>query len=99
MIVESSDYIDYDVEVIIKKRKWLLWNTLYKKRKYRSFSMYKEKIQDYSYFARKFKVNDNYYIDIQDKVIDAVLNMTNVTDIVQILLKDDNASDSLKYSF
>lgn len=100
MIIESSDYIDYDVEVITKKRENDYFETLYiRKESIEVFQCIKKKIQDYSYFARKYKVNDNYYIDIQDKVIDAVLNMTNVTDIIQILLKDDNASDSLKYSF
>ena len=100
MIVESSDYIDYDVEVITKKRENDYFETLYiRKESIEVFQCIKKKIQDYSYFARKYKVNENYYIDIQDKVIDAVLNMRNVTDIIQILLKDDNASDSLKYSF
>ena len=100
MIVESSDYIDYDVEAIMKKRENDYFETLYiRKESIEVFQYIKENIKDYAYFARKYKVNDNYYIDIQDKVIDAVLNMTNVTEIIQILLKDDNASESYKYSF
>ncbi len=100
MIIESSDYIDYDVEVIIKKRENDYFETLYiRSESIKVFRCIEKYIKDYSCFARKYKVNDNYYIDIQDKVIDAVLNMTNVTEIIQILLKDDNASESYKYSF
>lgn len=100
MIVESSDYIDYDVEVIIKKRENDYFETLYiRDESIKVFQCIKRNIKDFSCFARKYKVNDNYYIDIQDKVIDAVLNMANVTDIIQILLKDDIANDSSKYSF
>ncbi len=100
MIIESSDYIDYDVEVIIKKRENDYFETLYiRSESIKVFRCIEKYIKDYSCFARKYKVNDNYYIDIQDKVIDAVLNMTNVTDIMQILLKDNIANDSSKYSF
>ncbi len=100
MIVESSDYIDYDVEVIIKKRDNDFFETLYIRKECIDIFVNIEKyIKDYNCFARKYKVNDNYYIDIQDKVIYAVLNMTNVTEIVQMLLKDDIANSSLKYNY
>lgn len=98
MLVESSDFIDYDVEVIVKKRKYEFFETLYiRKESINIFSGIKKYIK--CHFAGKYKVNDNYYIDFQDRVIDAVLNMTNVTDIIQLLLKDDTANSSNKYNY
>lgn len=100
MIVESGDYIYYDVEVIIKKRDYDFYDSLYiRKESIEILNCIKNNIKEYYCFSRKYKVNDNYYIDIQDRVIDAILNMTNVIDIIQILLKDDNASESFKYNF
>lgn len=100
MIIESSDYIDYDVEVILKKRDYDFFETLYiRKESIDIFKGIKEYIKGYNCFASKYKINDNYYIDIQDRVIDAVLNMTNVTEIIQILLKDDTANSSRKYNY
>ncbi len=100
MVVESSDYIDYDVEVIIKKRVNEYFETLYiRKESIEIFRCIKKNIKDFSCFAKRYRVNDNYYIDIQDKVIDAVLNLTNVIDIIQMLLKDDTSNRERKYGF
>lgn len=100
MIIESSDYIDYDVEVILKKRDYEFFEALYiRKESIDIFKAIKKYIKDYNCFTIKYRINDNYYIDIQDRVIDAVLNMTNVTEIIQILLKDDTANSSRKYNY
>lgn len=98
MIIESSDYIDYDVEVIVKKRDYDFFETLYiRKESIDIFNGIKKYIK--YLFAATYKVNDNYYINIQDRVMDAVLNVANVTDIIQMLLKDDTANSSSRYNY
>lgn len=98
MIIESSDYIDYDVEVIVKKRDYDFFETLYiRKESIDIFNGIKKYIK--YLFAATYKVNDNYYINVQDRVIDAVLNLTNVTDIIQMLLKDDTANSPSRYNY
>lgn len=51
----------------------------------------------YKYFCFMYKINEKYYLDIQKEVIDAILNLTNVTELIKILLRDDNSSERYKY--
>lgn len=84
-IQESTDFIEYDVEVIFKKRDNKFFETLYIRKE--SIAVLK-KIKNYQAFCFSFKVNDNYYINIQKKVTDCILNLVFVDELIELLLKD-----------
>lgn len=88
-IIESSDFIDYDVEVIVKDRDKDYFETLYIRQQ--SIDILK-KINDsnidYNSLCFSYKINDNYYINIYQKVMECILNNTLLDGIIDILLKN-----------
>lgn len=84
-IQESADFIDYDVEVIFKNRDNGFFETLYIRKE--SIEVL-EKIKDYQVFCFHFKMNDNYYINVQKKVTDCILNLIFVDELIELFLKD-----------
>lgn len=84
-IQESTDFIEYDVEVIFKNRDNSFFETLYIRKE--SIAILKE-IKNYQAFCFSFKVNDNYYINIQKKVTDCILNLVFVDELIELFLKD-----------
>jgi CRISPR-associated protein Cst1 len=88
-IIESSGFIDYDIEVVFKDKTSDYYETLFIRKE--SIKILKAIKKFYKCFGFPYKVNDNYYVDIQKEVIDAILNMTSVIELIQLLLKADNA--------
>jgi CRISPR-associated protein Cst1 len=88
-IIESSGFIDYDIEVVFKDRDNDYYETLFIRKE--SIKILKAIKSFYKCFGFPYRVNDNYYVNIQKEVINAILNMTNVTWLMQLLLKADNA--------
>lgn len=88
-IIESSDYIDYDVEVIIKNRNEDYFETLYIRKPSIDIlkAIGKSKI-DYNALCFSYKITDDYYIDIYKKVIDCILNNILLDEIIDLLLKE-----------
>lgn len=88
-IIESSDFIDYDVEVIVKNREKNYFETLYI-RKESIEILQKTKMIDYEAlcFVYKKKNNDKYKIDIYNKVMESILNNILLDDVIDLLLKD-----------
>ncbi len=95
LIVNSSKFLDYDVEVIYKDRDKKFFETLILRKK--SIEILK-KLKFYKIFCWSYKVNENYYINIQQVVTDAVINLTNVTELIQRLLNDENKNRNNKYN-
>ncbi|MGN1318313.1 MAG: type I CRISPR-associated protein Cas8a1/Csx8 [Lachnospirales bacterium] len=97
-IAEGSDLIDFDVEVIFKNRNNDYFETMFLRKK--SIDIIR-KIKDYyKCFYRFYKVNDNYFIDVSERVIMAIVNLTNVNDLINIFLNEDNPRlDGYKNSF
>lgn len=89
-IIESLDFIDYDVEVIVKNRDKDYFETLYIRKP--SIEILKaigrSKI-DYNSLCFSYKITDDYYIDIYRKVMDSILNNTLLDEIIDLLLKDN----------
>lgn len=83
-IQEAADFINYDTEVIIKKRDKAFFETMYIRRK--SIRILKD-IKVYEPFCFSIKVNDNYYIDVQNKVTDCILNLVRADEVIELLLK------------
>lgn len=85
-IIKSSDFIDYDVEVIVKDWEKDYFETLYIRNQ--NIKVLR-KIKDYKCFCFYHKVNDNYYIDVQEKVINSILNNTLLDIWIEFFIKDE----------
>lgn len=95
-IIESSDFINYDVEVISKDIDNDYFETLYIRRKNIEIL---QKIKDYKAFCTSYKVNDNYYIDIQKEAINCVLNNVLADSLIEMLIKSDRNYNYLVAQF
>lgn len=93
LIIESSDFIDYDVEVIYKDRDKSYFETLYIRKG--SIEILKS-IKDYKSFCFSHKVTDKYYINIQKKVTDSILNNVLLDELIELFLKEKNKSYLVK---
>lgn len=88
-IIESSDFIEYDVEVIVKDRDKDYFETLYiRKQSIDILKKINERKVDYNSLCFSYKINDNYYIDIYKKVMECILNNTLLDDVIDLLLKE-----------
>ena len=88
-IIESSDFIEYDVEVIVKDRDKDNFETLYiRKQSIDILKKINERKIDYNSLCFSYKINDNYYIDIYKKVMECILNNTLLDDVIDLLLKE-----------
>ena len=88
-IIESSDFIEYDVEVIVKDRDKDYFETLYiRKQSIDILKKINERKIDYNSLCFSYKINDNYYIDIYKKVMECILNNTLLDDVIDLLLKE-----------
>ena len=88
-IIESSDFIEYDVEVIVKDRDKDYLETLYiRKQSIDILKKINERKIDYNSLCFSYKINDNYYIDIYKKVMECILNNTLLDDVIDLLLKE-----------
>jgi CRISPR-associated protein Cst1 len=83
----SADFIDYDVEVIIKNRGEDYFETLYIRKD--AIKIFDE-IKNYKGIKMKYKVNDNYYMDIEKNVTDNILNNIKVDNLIEMLLKSNS---------
>ena len=88
-IIELSDFIEYDVEVIVKDRDKDYFETLYiRKQSIDILKKINERKIDYNSLCFSYKINDNYYIDIYKKVMECILNNTLLDDVIDLLLKE-----------
>lgn len=92
-IIETSDFIKRDVEVIFKVRGQDYFETLFIRKE--SIDIFKklesEKI-DYKVFATSYKVTDKYYINVQKGVTESILNNVLLDNLIDTLLKNGNKS-------
>ena len=90
-IIEISDFINRDVEVIFKDNNKEYFETLYIRKEsidiLRCFN--KENI-DYKSLCIFYKITDEYYINIQKEVTDNILNNTLLDNLIELYLKEKN---------
>lgn len=87
-IIESADFINYDVEVITKNIDNGFYETLYiRKDSINIFKELKEAI-DYKALDSSCKINDNYYISAMDEAIDAILNQYYLDRTIELFIKN-----------
>lgn len=83
-IIQSAEFIDYDVEVIVKKRDAGYFESLFIRKK--AIEILKS-MSDINTFSISYKLNDNYYINIQREVINCILNELMTDYLIELLLK------------
>lgn len=96
-IIESSDYIDYDVEVIVKNQENSYFETLFLRKK--SIQILKN-IKDFGCFCfwyKDSKIDD--YLNIQREVTNAITNLTSVEYLIELFIKEDNQSNIHKWEY
>lgn len=92
-IKESVEFIDYDVEVIMKDRFKDYFESLYIRK---SAIDIIRSISNLDVFDFSFKVSDDYYINYTDKVLEAVFNGINLNGLIEYSIK--NSINSYKIS-
>lgn len=88
-IKESADFIDFDVEVIVKNRENSYFETLYIRKA--SIDILKS-MKTYGAFCFSLKINDNYYINVQKKVTECILNLVRLDELIELFLKRNDRS-------
>lgn len=87
-IIESTDFIKRDVEVIVKDINKGYFETLYlRKESIDILKAIKSGNIDYKAFSSYHKVTDKYYKDIQKEVMDCIMNNMVLDNLIEISLK------------
>lgn len=80
----SSNFINFDAEVIIKDRDNDYFETLFiRKDTIKIF----EKIEDYKVIQSNYKIIDNHYINLEKNITENILNKVKLDSIIEMLLK------------
>ena len=90
-ILKSADFIDYDVEVIVKDINKEYFETLYiRKDAINIFKKLNKKEESFNYnsICFTYKINDNYRINIQKEITDNILNNIVIDEFIELILKD-----------
>lgn len=80
----TSDFLNYGAEVIVKQQDNEFFETMYIRRE--SIKVL-QKLKVYEPFCFPVKVTDNYYLDVQRKVTECILNMVRVDELIEFFLK------------
>jgi CRISPR-associated protein Cas8a1/Csx8, subtype I len=94
-IKEVADFIDFDVEVIVKNRENNFFETMFIHKE--SIEVLK-KIKHYDVFCRPYKRRDNSYIDVQKEVMECILNLTRTDPLIDLLLKENSLNEEFRIS-
>jgi CRISPR-associated protein Cst1 len=85
-IIEVSDFLDYDIEVIVKSRDREYYESLFIRKK--AIDILKS-IGSINALLKPLKVNENYYIDIQDEAVNCIINEIATDRLIELLLKEE----------
>ena len=89
-IQETVDFLNYSVEVITKQRDADFFETMYVRKE--SIKILR-KLNVYESFCFSVKINDNYYLDVQKKVMECILNLVRTDELIEFFLKRDMRRD------
>ena len=83
MLQQSDDFINYDVEIIMKDRNNDYYNTLFVRvERLRALKELKEKKLSFTY-----KIAENYWLDLEKEVYERCLNNVLLDDLIERMLK------------
>lgn len=86
-IINTDEYINYDVEVITKDMGNDFFETLYIRDK--AINNLKRIKEFYEVFITKKKIADGYWIDVYDEVINCILNNLRTDKLIEMFLKEN----------
>ena len=93
-IQETAGFLDYSVEIITKQRDTDFFETMYMRKE--SINILR-KLNVYEPFCFSVMISDNYYLDVQKKVTECILNLVRTDELIEFFLKQDMRRD-VKYS-
>ena len=85
-IIQSVDFIDYDIEIIIKGRDKEYFETLYIRKD--KIDIVRE-IKDISKLMYSYKINDKYHINVGEELIQSVINGLDLSWLIELALKKE----------
>ncbi len=85
-LIEAKDFLQSDIEIIVKKPERAYFETLYLRKE--SLEILKNMKSYYKAFCFSIKISDDYWINILNEVFDAVVNFTLLDDLINKLMKD-----------
>ena len=85
-LIEAKDFLQSDIEIIVKKPERAYFETLYLRKE--SLEILKNMKSYYKAFCFSIKISDDYCINILNEVFDAVVNFTLLDNLINKLLKD-----------
>lgn len=85
-LIEAKDFLQSDIEIIVKKPERAYFETLYLRKE--SLEILKNMKSYYKAFCFSIKISDDYWINILNEVFDAVVNFALLDDLINKLLKD-----------
>ena len=85
-LIEVKDFLQSDIEIIVKKPERAYFETLYLRKE--SLEILKNMKSYYKAFCFSIKISDDYLINILNEVFDAVVNFTLLDNLINKLLKD-----------
>lgn len=85
-LIEAKDFLQRDIEIIVKKPERAYFETLYLRKE--SLEILKNMKSYYKAFCFSIKISDDYWINILNEVFDAVVNFTLLDNLINKLLKD-----------
>lgn len=92
-VSEGGDFIDYDVQIIIKEQDKDFYNTLYVRKEAIDIFRRIKELKNFENVKlalnKSFKITDNYYIKIMDSVTESVVNMTTLDALINLLIKNE----------
>ena len=91
-IIETSDFINMDVEVILKDKEHGYFETLYlRKESINILKRFNEEGIEYKSLCTSHKVTEKYYINIQKVVTESIMNNVLLDNLIEVLLKAKKA--------
>lgn len=93
LLIETKDFIKNNVEVIVKDIEKAHFETLYIRREslniLKSLGIQESGKSRCECFCFKIKIADNYWLDLFQKVTDAIVNMVLLDDVIDYLLRNN----------
>lgn len=83
-MAETEKFVDFDVEVISKRRDQDYFASLFiRKKALKALA----KVSDFSLLQFRYKLGEDYWLDVQQEVIDCAINQTALDSLIETLLK------------
>ncbi len=83
-LIQSSSFLDYDVEIIIKSQDLDYYETLFIRENARRNIM---NLKDPKIFNFRYKLGENYWLNVEEELFDRCMNHMVLDDLIETLLK------------